>query len=426
MAHLPYVKDMNARIADPALKREISHVLARGFYLLRFPTYIEKHFRENYRGIAIANLRGNSIFVGFIYLLAGAIATSQYDWRNAGVFAECYGVAGICLALVMLLTRIPSMDRYFHYYTGFIATTGLAAVMNIPITVQDPELRAAAYGLCVHATIIVYTMSKMRLYNSIIWCNLSGVIHLIALHMQGLSPHAIAFQTYYIAANLVGMGIAYIIEHRERAMFLQSLLLDIDNKERDLLLRDLQKLSREDALTGLANRRHFDECLAREWNRCRREKKPLSLVLVDVDFFKQYNDLYGHQAGDHCLTEVARALRKETSRPGELVGRYGGEEFVLLFPNIDDKQITISLSRLRERIQGLGIPHEGSRVATVVTASIGAATTIPHKSMHPDKLVSRADEMLYRAKSGGRNRWYQDLLEPPLYPDKVVEFQRAE
>lgn len=425
MAHLPYLKEYSAPIADPALKREISHVLQKGFYLLRFPPFIEQHFRESYRWLAVNNLRTYSLFVTVVYVLFGLFAYLNYPYAQVGVFGPCYAIAGSCLGSLVLISRIKRFNRLFHWYTGPLAAVGLAAVMHIPPTVIDPEMRALSYGIAIDGIIVVYSMSKMRFHNAVIWCNFSGILHLLALNIHGLEESFFSFHSYFVSSNLVGMGIAYIIEHRERTMFLQSLLLDIDNKEREILYRDLEKLSREDALTGLANRRHFDECLRQEWSRCQREKKPLSLVLLDVDFFKQYNDFYGHQAGDHCLTEIARALRKEASRPAEIVGRYGGEEFILLYPNTNEQQIQINLKRIQERLNKLAIPHEGSKVAKTVTASLGAATVMPVKSLNPEKLVSLADAMLYRSKSEGRNRWnHAPLLH--CKPSNVVDLHTGE
>jgi diguanylate cyclase (GGDEF)-like protein len=141
-----------------------------------------------------------------------------------------------------------------------------------------------------------------------------------------------------------------------------------------------------------------------------RDNKSLSVILLDVDYFKQFNDCYGHQAGDHCLVQIAKALKKEASRTGELVGRYGGEEFIILYPNTDEEQVRISLQRIRQRIHDLHILHEDSKASQIVTASMGAATTVPVKTLHPEKLVSAADEMLYKAKGEGRDCWYNIRL----------------
>lgn len=397
-------------VADPALKHEISSVLASGFRLLRFPGYLEHYFTRNYRLLALNNLITNTAYLVALYLLMGVLAFTQYSLEQLALFPLGYVITGVCLTGIVLLPRRPHFEERFHWYAGLFAMIILASLMTAATSVRDPAVISSAHATAIYAVIIVYAMSKIRFYTTVIWCHLAGLLHLLLLKLLHLPSSFQDFQAYFIAANLIGMGIAYIIEHRERVMFLQALLLDIDKAQQDLLYGNLEKLAREDPLTGLANRRYFDERLNLEWNRCQREKQPLSVILLDIDYFKQYNDLYGHQAGDHCLTLIARALKKEASRPAELVGRYGGEEFILLYPNIDAAQIKNTLVRIQQRIVAQAITHEGSHIAKVITASLGAATAYPVKTLHPEKLVSAADQMLYKSKDAGRNCWFNTQI----------------
>ena len=166
----------------------------------------------------------------------------------------------------------------------------------------------------------------------------------------------------------------------------------------------LQRLSLVDGLTGVANRRRFDEVLEQEWRRARREGHPLSLLMFDVDHFKQFNDRYGHLDGDDCLRRVAQAIDASGSRPGDLAARYGGEEFVFLLPNSDAAGALAVAERCRGAVEALGIPHQGSGAAPVVTVSIGVATHRPDDDALVSALLEAADDALYRAKRGGRNR----------------------
>jgi diguanylate cyclase (GGDEF)-like protein len=166
----------------------------------------------------------------------------------------------------------------------------------------------------------------------------------------------------------------------------------------------LERQSTIDTLTSIPNRRRFDETLAHEWRRGSRESSPLSIALCDIDFFKGYNDTYGHQAGDECLARVARALVDTFRRPGDLVARYGGEEFVAVLPATGEKGAAALAERMRERVESLGIPHRSSPISSSVTISIGTATTVPGPAMKPEELVQLADAALYRAKRQGRNR----------------------
>ena len=182
-----------------------------------------------------------------------------------------------------------------------------------------------------------------------------------------------------------------------------------------------------DQLTNLANRRRFDEALEQEWQRSAREQTPLSLLLLDVDRFKLYNDRYGHQAGDRCLAAVAAALRACGRRPGDLVARYGGEEFAILLPGTPVEGATQRAEAIRAAVQALAREHGGNAPAGVVTASLGAATCYPradNRALTAEKVIQMADEGLYAAKRTGRNKvvHYGDI--PQAAPEPVDEAQR--
>lgn len=165
-----------------------------------------------------------------------------------------------------------------------------------------------------------------------------------------------------------------------------------------------------DGLTGIANRRCFDELLEAEWGRSLREKTPLSLIMMDIDFFKQYNDHYGHLGGDDCLKEVAHALVHTLKRHADFVARYGGEEFVCLLPKTDFDGGKTAAKQLRKSVEDLAVPHELSQAAQVVTISLGLASTDQSSGNNPKILIETADKALYEAKQNGRNRTAGKLL----------------
>lgn len=160
-----------------------------------------------------------------------------------------------------------------------------------------------------------------------------------------------------------------------------------------------------DGLTQIANRRRFDEYLQVEWQRHQREEKPLVLLLIDIDYFKNYNDCYGHQQGDDCLIQVAQTLAKLTRRVTDLVARYGGEEFAVILPNTNTQEAIIVAELMREAIATLNIPHAQSSVSSRVTISIGIASFIPTCDHNLEDLIGRADQALYQAKTQGRDRF---------------------
>ena len=167
--------------------------------------------------------------------------------------------------------------------------------------------------------------------------------------------------------------------------------------------RKLAELSATDGLTGIANRRRFDEVMLSEWRRAKRSQKPLSLALFDLDWFKEYNDLYGHQAGDECLQVLAGILKKHACRAGDLAARYGGEEFALIAAETDATAMLNIAESIRKSLESLHIPHTKAPSGRV-TVSVGIAALLPHEGLQPESLVRQADEALYHAKAQGRNR----------------------
>ncbi len=166
----------------------------------------------------------------------------------------------------------------------------------------------------------------------------------------------------------------------------------------------LRSMALIDGLTGVANRRKFNEDILADWRLCFREQKPLSLILVDVDYFKRYNDRYGHQAGDDCLKSVAQTLSATVRRPYDLVARYGGEEFACVLPNTFLSGAVEIAERMQERVRTLGIEHSASDVDRVLTISLGVATLTPTGELGFETLIEAADKQLYEAKNAGRAR----------------------
>jgi len=169
----------------------------------------------------------------------------------------------------------------------------------------------------------------------------------------------------------------------------------------------LERLVNLDGLTQLANRRCFDEYLEQEWQRLARERQPLSLIMCDIDFFKNYNDTYGHIAGDDCLRKVSHLIKQSVRRPADLAARYGGEEFVLVLPNTDIEGSMLVAEAIRNKLLELKLPHEDSAVSKFVTLSMGVTALIPKIDSQPSILLTSADYALYRAKELGRNQTYQ-------------------
>ncbi|HLO46849.1 MAG TPA: PleD family two-component system response regulator [Kamptonema sp.] len=168
--------------------------------------------------------------------------------------------------------------------------------------------------------------------------------------------------------------------------------------------RELQRLASIDGLTQLANRRCFDETLEREWQRLARDRLPISLILCDLDFFKAFNDTYGHPTGDECLRVVANIISQAASHPGDLAARYGGEELSLILPNTRPQAAFQIANTIHQKVKAKKILHAGSRISKYITLSLGVATFIPSSKSSPERLVVAADKALYQAKLEGRDR----------------------
>ncbi|HEY9668439.1 MAG TPA: diguanylate cyclase [Coleofasciculaceae cyanobacterium] len=199
-----------------------------------------------------------------------------------------------------------------------------------------------------------------------------------------------------------------VLRQRVRRLIQQAQLY----QKLEVANRELQRLAALDGLTGVANRRRFDQYIEEEWQCMAKEELPLSLILCDIDFFKKYNDTYGHQAGDACLRQVADALRFCTRRSADLVARYGGEEFAIVLPNTTLASAAQIAEAMRIAVSALEIVHVQSAVSKYVTLSLGIACLTPTLSTSPTLLIAAADAALYQAKAAGRNRYFTKVCQP--------------
>jgi len=200
-----------------------------------------------------------------------------------------------------------------------------------------------------------------------------------------------------VSANLKLLAQAEEMDRKNRELTKTRLQLEHRN-------RDLERISALDTLTQIANRGRFDVALRQEWRRSARDRSPLSLAFCDIDYFKRFNDTYGHQAGDECLVRVAQAMDETLNRPADLVARYGGEEFIALLVDTDAEGARILAERMRARVESLRVEHRASSVAPHLTVSLGVATVVPRHAVRPEDLVDLADRARYAAKEGGRSR----------------------
>lgn len=195
-----------------------------------------------------------------------------------------------------------------------------------------------------------------------------------------------------------------IVLQRTEALVESNERIEEQRLELEKVNRQLQKLSLKDPLTKLWNRRKYDDTINLEWNRCLRHQRPIALILLDIDYFKEYNDYYGHLAGDECLTKIGQTIRDSLSRSADMAARYGGEEFIVILPETEKEEAIKIADMLRQKIEELHIPHAHSTVSSYVTVSIGITSIIPNNNLSHEDLFKFADKALYQAKADGRNQ----------------------
>lgn len=314
-------------------------------------------------------------------------------------------IIGITILVGTVLAQFPRWQAsYMHWIPVLLALTLITKIV-CALGIENQEI---AYG-DIYIALIIIAIGSLTLglpaIHSMAVNLLSMVTFPVALAILPEAPHFIEFFLYYCSVTALFSGISILTEHQMRINFLQAVLLENESTEIQRLNKELAALARRDGLTGLANRRAFDESLAMEWDRALREKTSIALLMVDVDHFKLYNDSYGHPAGDACLANVAAVLASIAQRPGDVAARYGGEEFSLLLPDTGTTGAAEVAQRLLTGIDKLAMAHNRSTTAAHVTASIGIAIITPDEHISLQALIDSADAALYKAKHEGRHRF---------------------
>jgi len=312
------------------------------------------------------------------------------------------------------LRRDPDEERIRYWGNGFVLVTFLqgslwGAAESIFIPVEDP-----IYTVIVAMWIVGLSAASVGAYSAhlkvllafFIPVVLPGTIHLFLIGGQLNTALGIAICVY----ALVMMRATIPINRSMIDAIKLNFDLEREIEERKNIERKLREISTKDGLTGLSSRRHFDEVLENEIRRAQRSSHPLSLILLDVDYFKAFNDTYGHLEGDACLQRISRSIEKIINRPGDLASRYGGEEFVVILPNTDADSAYEIAEAIRKAVQRLEIPHVGSKLIgpKLVTISAGVSTVEPAIGTAPSDIIRPADSALYQAKAAGRNRIIMD------------------
>ncbi|MDF2447365.1 MAG: diguanylate cyclase [Moraxellaceae bacterium] len=311
---------------------------------------------------------------------------------------------GGALVLPIALLHMPTVQQHYQKVIfGFGSIVLAIAVLGTQLLVNARLMQVNSYVALLIISILVLPLRLSLVVSTL--TSLTGIaLGVGTVVLLGRAVDWAMLVWFCFGSLLVMVFVGAVVERQERISFLQGLLLEHESAERERLNQQLERLAHSDGLTQLANRRHFDDTLAREWDRLRREGRPLAVLFIDVDFFKPFNDTYGHAAGDECLAAIGGVLQHAARRPGDLAARYGGEEFVIILPGTDLSGAREVAERVLADVDLLAIPHAGSQVSGNVTVSIGLAVRVPQQADTAEDLLEAADRAVYAAKRGGRHR----------------------
>lgn len=378
----------------------------RSPWRLAFEGGFEAGYQKDHRQRAVEAFRHSSFFIFLLYMLLSSGIYMFMPAQDVPRWLTLYGWVGVIILLAGIFSRISRLDEWFPWYTGVGSCAAVALSVAVTGVVVDSVAGQLTQVAIMYAIVIIYSVVGLTFRQSL-WAGwVGGVLGtVLAWSLDGSVNWDLLHRTY-TGSSLLGMFIAYFAERRDRDLFVQTHLLHEARKKAELYAEKVEYLSRQDALTGLANRRHFDEALAQEWRRAARNEQPLAILMIDVDHFKHYNDKMGHVKGDGCLRAVADIINSHARRPGDLAVRYGGEEFLLLYPATDRDTACLHAQRLIDSFHAARIPQAPGAARDYLTISIGVAVTIPDIGMlDPEELVCAADDALYEAKNGGRDGW---------------------
>lgn len=376
--------------------------LRQGFPQLRFTSLLEKEFREFYTAQNLPRARLSALIA---LILALAVTCIEFVF-GAGDISERInllrlGVLCPLLAVVIVASYLRAFEKHYEP----IAATSVALIgVVVTYICHVAALDGASYLL---AGVVLVNLYACMFLGFRFQIAASIGVFLVVAHLGigvvlGLPLNELFYMTAILGtSNVIGAISTYNLEHALRTNFLETRLLN--------------ELAQRDGLTGLYNRRIFDDYMRRIWRQSRRDNEAIEIIFVDIDYFKIYNDLYGHQAGDDCLKKVAQTIARCAKRPFDFSARYGGEEFVLVLYGPPPDYARTLPEQIRHDIMDLAIEHEGSEIGKLITVSIGVAFAHPGSGRSLTGAIQTADEAMYQAKQEGRNRVvYKDASESEI------------
>jgi diguanylate cyclase (GGDEF)-like protein len=405
---------------DEPLMQDAQETLAKGFPWMRFQHGMEQQFVRDGRDerlthFLISGWLSLAVYNGF--LLADYLMATDVFWFALRLRVLYFSPVAVVLLLVAARRNSRLMQALPPWGIEWIVmSSGTAAAATLAIILarsHTPLIYFYHVGLIV---VILYgnLVQRLRFWNAVLFSLSVLAIHLIGVVHFTTFPDRLMWPVISLvfASTLFSLTANYTMERDERRRYLLTLLERGVVRELTRAHDKLQELSRVDGLTGLYNRRHFQDYLGQVWERAQYDASAISILMVDVDHFKKYNDRYGHPAGDDCLRRIAAILQANLRRPGDMIARYGGEEFIAVLPQTEQHDAEAIAERIRQSVEALQMPHEAAPPPHRVTVSIGIASCQADFLLKASTVVSVADDALYQAKDEGRNRLCSRNLPP--------------
>ena len=369
----------------------VAEQLQRGFRWLRFMPGLESAYRQDRFRQSLPYLRAN-LGIGALLVTVFALLDQfvLHIVHEPLVEFVRYAVLLPAIVLALTVTFLKGGSRLYRPVVSFLSPFGVVAIVVLVLSAWEHG-QSRPFAALILATMFVYFLIGLPFLAGLVTNLIAAVAYLGGALVLAMPGQELTYDMLMLLlAIAVGATAAYNVEHARRTVWLEAQLLD--------------EVAQRDGLTGIYNRRRFDEHLDQVWQQGVRENRPITLMLADIDHFKAFNDRYGHQAGDEAMKSVAAILTQFARRPLDLVARYGGEKFaIVLFDTTQEHAIKVS-ELLLEEVRRLGIPHEDSSGAPVLTMSVGIGCVVPVAGRSSAGLLQLADQALYAAKDAGRNR----------------------
>jgi diguanylate cyclase (GGDEF)-like protein len=377
----------------------------QGFFAgLSFPAHLEGKFRKFYSHAGVSRARLMPCFAIMMTLIAAVMRLSgDGPWVLMTLWDVC-----VFLPLLVVTLYTSTLPDQYRIYQKLLALSGLLSGLVVSSMYFRPGLEGmpSYFTMEVAWILAVWLILGLRFLPAAAAAIIISCAHIVGILFLGYEVKVLGYEIVMLfLINGIGATCCYQIEHTIRRSFIESL-------ELEEMTRELTALAELDGLTGLNNRRTYDAYIDRLWRQARREQTALTIILVDIDHFKIYNDHYGHQSGDNALKAVADVIDAHAKRPLDFAARYGGEEFVLALSGshleqgsqAEDEVAYSYAEKLRRAVRALQIPHSESTTDDCLTVSVGVAVILPGTRRSLAGAVQMADEALYQAKEEGRNR----------------------